>query len=243
MAAVLGRHEVVVDRHVVAVDAAVDDPDLVAFLRDDPLDERLVRVERVVEHHDVADLRLADAVGELVDDQAILIGERRRHALAFDAGDLEAERDDQRGVDRGRGQRLQPGDELLRRRGSTPSDVPSIASRRLRPDARTGAVTRPRRPSAAADRGSARPAIGCRRRRDVGARPASRAASASARRRRPARGTARRLGRRRRRRVRDRGGLAMSLIASDTRGAAWSAIGSPGSRCPSRPSSSGCSSG
>ena len=55
----------------------------------------------------------ADAVGELVDDQPILIGERRRHALAFDAGHLEAERDDQRGVDRRRGQRLQPGEQLF----------------------------------------------------------------------------------------------------------------------------------
>ena len=56
---------------------------------------------------------VADAVGELVDDQPILIRERRRHALAFDARDLEAERDDQRGVDRGRGQRLQPGEQLF----------------------------------------------------------------------------------------------------------------------------------
>ena len=58
-------------------------------------------------------VRLADAVGELVDDQAILIRERRRHALAFDARDLEAERHDQRRVDGGRGQRLQPGDQLF----------------------------------------------------------------------------------------------------------------------------------
>ena len=53
---------------------------------------------------------VADAVGELVDDQPVLIGERRRHALAFDARHLEAERDDERGVDGGRGQRLEPGD-------------------------------------------------------------------------------------------------------------------------------------
>ena len=58
-------------------------------------------------------LRLADPIRQLVDDQAILIRERRRHALAFDARDLEAERHDQRGVDRGRGQRLQPGDHFF----------------------------------------------------------------------------------------------------------------------------------
>ena len=58
-------------------------------------------------------LRVADAVGELVDDQAILVLQRRRHAHALDARDLEAERDDQRGVDGGRRERLQPGDELL----------------------------------------------------------------------------------------------------------------------------------
>ena len=63
------------------IDPAVDDADLVAFFGDDPLHERLLGLQRVVEHHDVADLRIADAVGELVDDQAILILERRRHAL------------------------------------------------------------------------------------------------------------------------------------------------------------------
>ncbi len=83
------------------------------FFGDHALDERLVGVERVVEHHDIAALRIGEAIGELVDDQPILIGQRRRHALAFDPRDLEAERDDQRGVDRGRGQRLDPGDELV----------------------------------------------------------------------------------------------------------------------------------
>ena len=83
------------------------------FFGDDPLHERLLGLERVVEHDDVADLRVADAVRELVDDQAILILQRRRHAHAFDARDLEAERDDQRGVDGGGRERLQPRDELF----------------------------------------------------------------------------------------------------------------------------------
>ena len=55
----------------------------------------------------------AEPVGELVDDQPILIGQRRRHALALDARHLEAERDDQRGVDGRRDQRLHPGDQLV----------------------------------------------------------------------------------------------------------------------------------
>ena len=61
-------------------------------------------------------MRLADAVGELVDDQTILILQRRRHALAFDARDLEAEGHDQRGVHRSRRQRLEPRNDLFARR-------------------------------------------------------------------------------------------------------------------------------
>ena len=62
---------------------------------------------------DVAVMRLADAVRQLVDDEAVLVLERRRHALAFDSRDLEAERDDEDRVDRGRHERLHPGDELF----------------------------------------------------------------------------------------------------------------------------------
>ena len=100
-------------RDVVDVDVAVDDADGVAFFGDDPLDERLVRIERVVEHHDVAAARLADPVDQLVDDQPILILQRRRHALALDARDLKTERHDEHRVDGRRDQRLDPGDQLL----------------------------------------------------------------------------------------------------------------------------------
>ena len=55
----------------------------------------------------------SDPVGELVDDQAILVLERGRHALAFDPRNLEAEGHDQCRVDRGGGERLQPGDEFV----------------------------------------------------------------------------------------------------------------------------------
>ena len=57
--------------------------------------------------------RSAQAIRELVDDQPILVGQRWGHALAFDARDLESERDDQCGVDGGGEERLEPGDQLV----------------------------------------------------------------------------------------------------------------------------------
>ena len=57
--------------------------------------------------------RIADAIRQLVHDQPVLIGQGRRHALALDAGHLEAEGHDQGGVDRGREQRLDPRHELV----------------------------------------------------------------------------------------------------------------------------------
>ena len=143
-------------------------------------------------------------VGQLVDDQAILIRERRRHALAFDARDLEAERDDERRVDRRRGQRLQPGDQLF-------DDA-------LHPQrAAVDRQTRVRRGREAARQGRHR--LG----RDQRFRRAQRVG------RRHRLGSARGV-------LRHGGGGGgaygsyWSLITLDTRGAAWSAIGSPESR-------------
>ena len=102
MAAILRRHEVVGHRHVVHEHAPVLDLDRVAFFGNHALDERLVRIGRVVEHHDVAAARRTEPIGELVHDQAVLIGQRRGHALAFDPRHLKSERDDERGVDRRR---------------------------------------------------------------------------------------------------------------------------------------------
>ena len=133
VAAELLRHVVVVQRHVVDVDAAVDDPDRVAFLRDHPLDEHLLGIERVVEHHDVAGPRIAELVDQLVDDQPIVILERRRHAQAVDARDLKAERDDERGVDGGREQRLDAAHEVL------PAAAPAAHQRLSRGCGRHGA--------------------------------------------------------------------------------------------------------
>src|SRR6266853_1601738 len=59
VAAEFGRDVIVVERDVVDVHVAVDNADRVAFFGDDPFDEHLLRVERIVKHHDVAGTRLA----------------------------------------------------------------------------------------------------------------------------------------------------------------------------------------
>jgi ferritin len=111
--AVLGRHVVVLERDVLHVHSPVHDLYLLALFRDHPLDERLVRVDRVVEHHDVASARVAQSIDELVDDQPVLVFERGRHALAFDTRHLEAERHDERRVNGSGRQRLEPGEDLF----------------------------------------------------------------------------------------------------------------------------------
>ena len=57
--------------------------------------------------------RRAYPVHEFVDDQSVLILERRRHAEPLDARNLKAERDDERRVDRGREQCLEPRQQLV----------------------------------------------------------------------------------------------------------------------------------
>ena len=59
----------------------------------------LSRIARVVQHHNVAGLGLAEElVGCLVHDQSILILQRRLHALALDTRNLKPKRDNQRGI-------------------------------------------------------------------------------------------------------------------------------------------------
>src|SRR4029453_1994379 len=113
MASILGRDVVVVERDVVHVNATVHDAHGITFFGNDPLHEWLVRVERVVKHTDVASPWLANAIHELVHDQAILILEGWGHALPFDTRDLNAERHDQDGVHGCRDEGLHPGDELF----------------------------------------------------------------------------------------------------------------------------------
>ena len=68
----------------------------------------------VVVHHDVARLRiLEELVDGLVDDEPILILQRRLHALAFDPRHLKPEGNDEGGVYRRRREGLQPGHQLL----------------------------------------------------------------------------------------------------------------------------------
>jgi hypothetical protein len=113
VAAVLRRHEVVLHWHVIHEHAAVDDANLIAFLGNHALDERLVRVERVVEHDDVAASRDAPAICQLIDDEPVLVRERWGHALAFDTRDLKAKRDDERCVNGCRRECFHPGNGLV----------------------------------------------------------------------------------------------------------------------------------
>ena len=113
VAAVLAGDVIVANRYVVDVYLAVHDAHRISFFTDDPLDERLVRVEGVEEHHDVASTGFADAVNEFVDDEAVLVLEGGRHALALDSRDLESESDDEDRVDGSRGQGLDPGHQFF----------------------------------------------------------------------------------------------------------------------------------
>ena len=132
VAAVVLGNVVVVQRDVVHVHTPVDDADRIVLLRDHPLDEGLVGIERVVEHDDVAAARLADAIHQLVDDEPVLIFERRRHAAALDACDLESEGDDQDGVDGRRQQRPDPGHEFVTHLAKIDLDWPVARGRRPR---------------------------------------------------------------------------------------------------------------
>ena len=139
----------------------------VAFLGDHALHERLLRIERVVQHDDVAAPRLADAVDELVDDQPILILERRRHALAFDARDLEPERDDEDGVDRRRHERLHPRHQLFLDLREADAGLVRRAGDGVRTLARAGdGARREGRSGSIAGRASAAPRSTCARQLD-----------------------------------------------------------------------------
>src|SRR4051812_22547527 len=107
MAAELGGDVVVVQRDVVHVHAAVHDADGVPLARDHALHEHLLGVERIVEHDDIAGPGLAELVHQLVDDQPVVILERRRHAQAVHPRHLKPERHDQRRIHGGGHQRLQ----------------------------------------------------------------------------------------------------------------------------------------
>ena len=86
----VGLQVVVFRRHVVlpqgnAVDVHYPPANLDALARqaDDAFDERLVRVARIAENHNVAPLYSPELVHELVDEDAFLVGQLGGHAVAF----------------------------------------------------------------------------------------------------------------------------------------------------------------
>src|SRR5882672_2374044 len=82
------------DHFIVDVDRAAADLHSFAGQSDDALDEGLRAVQRIPEDHDVAALNGLEAVNEFVDEDALLVGEQRRHAGAFDFHGLVQEYDD-----------------------------------------------------------------------------------------------------------------------------------------------------
>jgi len=68
---------------------------MLALFGDDPFHEQAVGRDRHVEHDDVARCRFSDAVRQTIDKQPILVGQRRRHAVALDAGQLHGEPHDE----------------------------------------------------------------------------------------------------------------------------------------------------
>ena len=85
------------DELIVDVDGAVLDADGVAGESDDALDVALGVVAGVEEDDDVAAVDGLEGVGELVDEEAILILQAGEHAGAFDADGLVEEKDDEDG--------------------------------------------------------------------------------------------------------------------------------------------------
>jgi len=88
------RHVVVSYRHVVHENKSVLNSESIALFSDHSFHERLVGIDGVIEHDDVATSRLAKSVDEFIDNQSVLIDQRWRHALAFDACYLETESHD-----------------------------------------------------------------------------------------------------------------------------------------------------
>lgn len=90
--------DVVLREHlVVDKDAAALDLDRVARRRDDALDEVAARVARILEDEDLALLRRAEVVDELIDDEALLRLQRRPHRRAVDDVELDDELTDDEG--------------------------------------------------------------------------------------------------------------------------------------------------
>src|SRR5262245_31236903 len=102
VAAILGGHEGLRLPHTVQIHVPVGDLHLIPFTSGDSLDELPFRPEWVAQHDDLPEQGIAVLVGHLVDDEAILIRDRRGHRLALLTRDL-----DHKSHDEGRDDRLE----------------------------------------------------------------------------------------------------------------------------------------
>src|ERR1700683_2115840 len=85
----------------VYVDAPLPDINRISWQPDYALDKGFRPVERIPEDHDVASPNRLEAINELVDEDALLIGNHRGHAGAFDFyGLVEKDDDDESETER-----------------------------------------------------------------------------------------------------------------------------------------------
>lgn len=85
----------------VHVNDALADFDFLARQTDDPFDEGLRAVEGIPENDDVTALDGLEAIDKLVDEDALLVREKRGHAGAFDFHGLIEKNDDDKGEPNG----------------------------------------------------------------------------------------------------------------------------------------------
>ena len=101
-----------IEEAAVHKDAAGADLDGFARKTDHALDEGLAAVERIPEDDHVAALNGAEVIDELVDENALLIAQKRRHAGAFDFDGLIEKNNDDDGEDGGDEKVAGPGAKL-----------------------------------------------------------------------------------------------------------------------------------
>src|SRR5260370_28699180 len=81
---VLRRHVRLSERRAINIHDSLTNFDDLAWQSNDTLDKGFCAVQRIPEDNYVAALDRLEAVNELVDEDALLVGEQRRHAGAFD---------------------------------------------------------------------------------------------------------------------------------------------------------------
>ena len=90
MVAIRFWHIRLVEQSLVYRNLSVRDLDLVSWYANNPLDEGFLRIAREPKHYSIAALDVGNskAIGKLIDENALLIHQRRHHAGAFDADRL-----------------------------------------------------------------------------------------------------------------------------------------------------------